>query len=168
MPVVFDQAGTPFSGTPAVALERTRCQSDLAFAESEKDVRFSTLPSSSNSSTVQTVTPETNSAAICPALVMSMIFRICISCSVLCPVLAPRGRACPYASQTKTRHSFKPVERIARIELAFSAWKADVLPLHHTRMKQCFVRPRTAAAESRALPSARTHIRSLNASPRRI
>lgn len=28
----------------------------------------------------------------------------------------------------------KPMERIARIELAFSAWKADVLPLHHTRM----------------------------------
>ena len=48
------------------------------------------------------------------------------------------------------------MERVARIELAYSAWKADVLPMNYTRIWSGWqgLNLRPHAPKARALPSA--------------
>jgi hypothetical protein len=45
------------------------------------------------------------------------------------------SEGCPHASGTRLVACVNVVERVTRIELALSAWEADVLPLNYTRAR---------------------------------
>lgn len=47
------------------------------------------------------------------------------------------------------------MERVTRIELALSAWEADVLPLNYTRVRR---RPQPVSGRSLTLPHARSPV----------